>query len=345
MQHSSSYSLLFTYLVFPPIILGVTGYVFQPYYTRDIPSCILSLLLALVIAMYGYKRESLSLDGAMYSIVVGHTLSFANAGFFSCLLAFFLTGSKLTRYKYQTKCSYLGQEHITGGKRNCLQVLCNGSVSTLCAMGYILFGGKGIVATMTEVPLHYEFIRTLPFYIKPSTFEMGVIVSLAAACGDTWASEVGSAIGGEPRLIIRPFGKNVPIGTNGGVTLYGTLASFVGGAIIGVTYVLHLIPIICYESFYLKTHSFDLDLRVAYQTCIFIIFTGVIGFFGSLVDSIIGCIFQYSGINEKTSKVSEYKFECKEHISGWSILNNNMVNLVSIALVTLVYVCVVHTTF
>ena len=341
-MQNSSYKAVLLYLCFPPILLGVTGYIFQPYYIKYQTSCLVSLLVTLIIAVYGYKRKSLSLDGAMYSVIVGHTLSFANAGFFSCLLAFFLTGSKLTRFKSKLKFSHLGQEHITGGKRTCFQVLCNGSVSTLCAMGYILFGGQGIVASSIQAPIHYRIIRDLPFYIKPSIFEMGVIVSLATACGDTWASEVGSAIGGAPRLIIRPFGKPVPIGTNGGVTLYGTLASFFGGAIIGVVYVLSFVPVYIYESYYSKSHPIDLDLHLAYQTLVFITFTGVIGFLGSLVDSIIGCTFQYSGINEKTNKISEYKSECKEHISGWSILDNNMVNLVSIALVTLVYGCLAH---
>ena len=339
-MQNSSYKVFFIYLFFLPILLGVTAYIFQPYYIEHIPSCLLSLLMTLIIAVFGYKRKSLSIDGAMYSVIVGHTLSFANAGFFSCLLVFFLTGSKLTKYKSRLKFSHLGQEHITGGKRTCLQVLCNGSVSTICAMGYILFGGQGIIRRMTQAPIYYEVVRSLPFYMKPSTFEMGVIVSLASACGDTWASEIGSAKGGNPKLITRPFGKDVPIGTNGGVTLYGTVASFFGGAIIGVAYISAFVPVICYEFYYSKDHLINLDLHLFYQTFVFISFTGVIGFIGSLVDSIIGCIFQYSGINVKTNKVSEYKSECKEHISGWSILDNNMVNLVSIALVTLVYVCV-----
>jgi len=50
--------------------------------------------------------------------------------------------------------------------------------------------------------------------------------------GDTLASELGILSQGKPRLIttLRP----VPPGTNGGMTVGGTLASLVGGALAGV---------------------------------------------------------------------------------------------------------------
>ena len=79
----------------------------------------------------------------------------------------------------------------------------------------------------------------------------------------------------------------------------------------------------------------ELDYHTVVGVFRFLMLSGVAGFMGSVVDSYIGAIFQFSGINDKTNKVSEHKSECKQHISGFDILDNNMVNLVSIALTTM----------
>ena len=51
--------------------------------------------------------------------------------------------------------------------------------------------------------------------------------------GDTLASEVGILAKTAPRLILPPFAK-VPPGTNGALSLQGTLGSLVGGALMGL---------------------------------------------------------------------------------------------------------------
>jgi uncharacterized membrane protein len=59
------------------------------------------------------------------------------------------------------------------------------------------------------------------------------IAHYGVCCGDTWASEIGSAFAGAPRLVLPPF-RRVPRGTNGGVTIVGTLASAAGGLTVGL---------------------------------------------------------------------------------------------------------------
>ncbi|MBS1799224.1 MAG: DUF92 domain-containing protein [Acidobacteria bacterium] len=57
----------------------------------------------------------------------------------------------------------------------------------------------------------------------------GCIAALAEAAGDTASSEIGQAVGGPVRLLTT--GKPAPAGTNGGITLAGTMAALFGAAI------------------------------------------------------------------------------------------------------------------
>ena len=331
MINSSTSKVVFVYFFLLPVLSGATLSIFWTYYHHFYQSSLVALLLALLFSFYGFRRGSLSFDGALFAIIVGHALTFANASFFFCLITFFLSSSKLTRYKSKEKLKTMGDEHITGGKRNYMQVICNGAVPTLSAMGYTLFGGKGIFIDENFPILYQDFIsKWIPFKVTPDIFEFGVVASLAAACGDTWASEVGSAIGGKPRLIINPF-KQVQEGTNGGVTVIGTIASFLGGMAVGAAYLFADILSLIHKGYPTPFAPYIISSGTL------ILKFGLIGFVGSLVDSIIGSIFQYSGIHVKTGQVSENPTECKSRISGLNILNNNMVNLVSIAIVTLVY--------
>ncbi|HEY6091480.1 MAG TPA: DUF92 domain-containing protein [Gemmatimonadales bacterium] len=59
--------------------------------------------------------------------------------------------------------------------------------------------------------------------------------ALATANADTWATEIGGRSPTEPRLITT--WRRVPAGTDGGMTLVGTLGGFAGAAFIaGVSY-------------------------------------------------------------------------------------------------------------
>ena len=145
-----------------------------------------------------------------------------------------------------------------------------------------------------------------------------LFLSGAFACcnGDTWASELGGVLSqGDPYLITTR--RKVPKGTNGGVSWYGLLVSLLGGLLIGFAYFLTI------------RYTVDANiLMVSAPQWPMIIFGGLAGLFGSVVDSLLGATLQYSGIDEQ-GKIVEYPGEGVRHISGWRILDNHSVNLLS----------------
>jgi uncharacterized membrane protein len=60
-----------------------------------------------------------------------------------------------------------------------------------------------------------------------------VTATLAAAAADTWATTLGAHSGRAPRLL--GFGRTVPPGTSGGMTLIGSAGGAVGALIVSAT--------------------------------------------------------------------------------------------------------------
>lgn len=62
-----------------------------------------ALGLSLLISLYGWKKRSLSLSGAVAAVVVGFVLTAASACFSVTLLVFFFTSSRLTKWRGKEK--------------------------------------------------------------------------------------------------------------------------------------------------------------------------------------------------------------------------------------------------
>lgn len=253
--------------------------------------------------MYALRRGSISASGAVVGLLFAFILSVASHTFFASLVAFFLAGSRATRFRAKRK-SQFEADHVEGeGNRTWVQVLCNAGIGTQLALVYLLDCGSG------ERPI--DFNRDY----HGSWLAMGVMSSLACSSGDTLASELGSVLGTEqPRLITT--GRKVPRGTNGGVTVVGFVMSFVGGAIVGLGYwtVLWLTAP--------ATHSWATS--PAQWPIVWV--GGLAGLFGSLVDSVLGATVQWSG-ETPDGKIVEMPGERVAYISGSRFLNNHSVNM------------------
>lgn len=192
-----------------------------------------------------------------------------------------------------------------------MQVYCNGSVACVAALLYIVTSGVG------ERPLLLSPSKDSPID-RGTLFSLACLASISCCCGDTWASEVGSVLGGAPRLITT--WARVPKGTNGGITLIGTLCSFAGGLTIGIAYFISLVMFVNFQ--------LDPTANLWSQTPIMWI-AGLSGLAGSIVDSVLGATVQFSGYSDKLDRVVNIPGPGVKRISGRDILDNHQVNLVS----------------
>jgi uncharacterized protein (TIGR00297 family) len=150
--------------------------------------------------------------------------------------------------------------------------------------------------------------------LRPSPLLLSLfIISIAAANADTWASEIGSLSKQTPRLLTN-F-KKVEAGTSGAVTLLGTAAAFFGAALIGVAGALQ------WENISVMTIAF-------------------FGWLGSLFDTWFGAIWQAIYRCPICGMQTERKEHCGRktvHMKGYRFVNNDVVNVLSIACSVLVY--------
>ena len=132
-------------------------------------------------------------------------------------------------------------------------------------------------------------------------FIHGAFASIAAAAADTFASEIGVLSKKQPYFILSR--KEVPPGISGGITFLGMTASAAGAALIALTH-------FCFLE----------DLFVA------VMIVGL-GILGSMIDSIIGELYQALYVNRTGDWVE--RSGGIEKVKGIQWMTNNIVNLIT----------------
>jgi uncharacterized protein (TIGR00297 family) len=169
----------------------------------------LRLLLAAVLnaALAGaaYAARTVNRSGVVAGFIVGFLIyAFLDWRGYLLLLAFFVIGSACTKLGYRKKeAAKLAQENK--GRRGARHALANAGVATACA----------IFAAVTGHPV---------------LFALAFAGAFATAAADTSSSEIGQLIGRRTYLVttFRP----VPRGTEGAVSLEGTLTGIMASAVI-----------------------------------------------------------------------------------------------------------------
>ena len=100
-----------------------------------------STTIPVLVVKWGHGKKSLSTSGAFLALIVGFFMSLANFSFFLCLLMFFISSSKVTKFKADEKKRFEA-EFKEGGQRNWLQVLCNGGMALELSLLYLLDVGS-----------------------------------------------------------------------------------------------------------------------------------------------------------------------------------------------------------
>ena len=159
----------------------------------------------LALAAAAFAARTVDLSGVAAGFLVGTAIYlFLDWRGYLLLVAFFVIGSACTKIGYRRKAAAnLAQEK--GGRRSARHAFANGGVAAACAL----------FAALTPYPL---------------LFAVAFAAAFATAAADTAASEIGQLIGRRTYLIttLRP----VPRGTDGAVSLEGTLAGVAASAVV-----------------------------------------------------------------------------------------------------------------
>ena len=214
----------------------------------------MNVLAALVVtacfALLAYALGMVSRGGALGGFVVGAVIyTCLGPQGFAILALFVVGGSLLTRFGYGRK-RRSGTAEAGEGRRGAKNALANCSVAVVCAL----------LNALTSL----------------DAFAVAFVASLGAAFADTAESEVGQLYGRAPRLITTL--RRVPPGTDGAISLPGTLAGLVAAALTA-------------------TLGFALGL-VASPGLILLV--ALAAFLGTVVDSLVGALAPRVG-NEITN--------------------------------------------
>jgi len=301
----------------------------------------LPLFLALYLSVNGALSRKLSPSGAITAFVVGFLIIATHVRAIGISLAvFYLLGSRATKqgkkHKARLEAGYHGS-----GYRNGWQVICN-SLATFVAC--IIWS-----VTFTSDALPWSlFVRAFNVPRGPDVYDsngwcptspvvadglsralvFATLGQFACCLGDTLASELG-ILSSSPPILITTL-KKVPPGTNGAISVGGTLASAAGGCIVGLSQFVGLVV----ENSVCRAEWMSLLVTLAgWGTAA--------GVFGSMLDSLLGATLQRTRYSTdkawilQDSSVPE-KEESVKVISGVNLLTNNQVNLLSSVVTALV---------
>ncbi|MBN8248212.1 MAG: DUF92 domain-containing protein [Verrucomicrobia bacterium] len=121
-------------------------------------------------------------------------------------------GTAATKFRFSDK-QRMGVAQGDHGRRRWRHAWANAGTGVACALGSMLCEQRGL-------PLHAEALR------------WAFVGTFAAALSDTLSSEFGQLAGKRPLLITT--GEEVPVGTDGGITLAGTLMGILGAALLSL---------------------------------------------------------------------------------------------------------------
>ena len=282
-------------------------------------SLLVTLLTPTFLVLFAYRARFLTFDGCVAAWFVGAAVVDAGLSATLQLLAFFLLGSVTTKYKQKAKDAMMpyretpppaataSDEKLAKKEkkgRTSQQVLATGLVPALfCLLRHVPLSALPSLSALE--PLKYALSNSTLLY---STF-------MAVNLADTLASELGM-LNPHPPMLVTQWRGTVAAGVDGGVSLLGTVASLLGGLLIGLC-------------------TADLHCIVVLTLC---------GVNGSLIDSLLGVWMQsqptHNAAAAKSATVSHaghVTYQPRQlTVQQWAS-SNALVNLLSCSLTCLLH--------
>lgn len=237
---------------------------------------LLGVLFAVLIATAAFLLNWLTIDGASAAAICG-SIAYGLGGILGAavVLMFFLSSSLISKNLPEPNA-----DHGFSFRRDGTQVWANGFWISLWFLVW--------------------------FLSEMDVFLLAGIASVAASTSDTWATEIGGnrfkskAWLATTREVVSP-------GTDGGVSVTGTLAALAGSSLIAFTY------------WALETNSEMVVIGVI----------ALAGFFGSFIDSYLGARFQHKDESNFVSLAGR-KFRIDNNFVNW--FSTGMASFISMIL-------------
>ncbi|KAL5612254.1 hypothetical protein BROUX41_000205 [Berkeleyomyces rouxiae] len=250
-----------------------------------------------ILTARAYAHKSLTNGGIAACIVTGLVHAYHPWNLpFALLCVFYLLGNRATKVKHEVKATLtLQSQGSPGGEapRTHVQVFANSLVASVLSVLHAYQLNKreeDLLDPQAAAPQGH-----LCYNWPGDLLIVGIIANYAVVTADTLGSELGILSKTEPRLITSFMRRKVPRGTNGGVTLVGLAAGFLGSmAVVGTA--MFFLPI-CST----KTNS----PWTLYNRGLFMWGLSFWGLLGSLVDSLLGALLQQTVADARTGKVIE----------------------------------------
>lgn len=263
------------------------------------PTWVLAFGTSSILSVGALWRGSLTWDGAIAACLVGGSLwvGLGGSGFW-VLCVFFFTSTLLGRVGKARKLRF-ESHYAKGHRRDAWQVLANGGTASLCAT---LLWWQDYMATG---------VNTSDRLGEP--LAIAACASLASANADTWATELGVFSRRQPWHLLA--WRRVAAGTSGAVSALGCVVAALGAGTVA-----------------LAAWAAGAGFRAgdAFNVT-------VLGFAGSLLDSVLGATAQKQYLCPVCREEVEVASHCSVPTQAvgprWARLGNDGVNFVANAVV------------
>lgn len=220
-------------------------------------------LFAFLLAAGAFLLNWLTLDGTTSAVICG-SIAYGIGGIpgAAIILVFFISSSLLSKNLTDGD-----DKFVHTFRRDGVQVWSNGFWFSFWILVWFLTGMEAFILAGTT--------------------------SIAVSTADTWATEIGGNRL-HPKTWLLTSGESVQPGTDGGISVPGTIASLLGASVISLTYWI-----------------FNMETHVGY-----VLIVALTGFSGCIFDSYLGARFQQSK-PKKIKIIGSYRITVSNNFVNW----------------------------